>query len=275
MSEVVVAQKRKNKMALEQLNKIIAAPITGKRLTLAYGQDAVSVDGAEVYAWKDNNWNFIPEERLAGVKRWETWNQLQENGVASYQNDPVNNLATGKRKDFLQFGEFCQFDGKVLDVGCGPQKWPGYFLEQSEQVQFIGVDPLIGASSDQYTQVRALGEFLPFVDACMDQVIFATSIDHFVDPEQTLREAKRVCKAGGAISVWIGEKSPDAPKPAVQPKWYSSLITPADAQDPFHFKRLLAEDVETFFTNVGLRVVRYETHEVDAYRRNLFYRLER
>lgn len=258
---------------LSELNKIIACPISKKKMQLLEGEDVFAVESEHAYSWKNGNWNLLPPASVLNGKKWADWNQLQENGLVSYKQDPEHNLAVGEREDFIAFGNFCEYQGLVLDVGCGFQSWPGYFLKPQEGVKFVGIDPLINASSTQYRQLRALGEFMPFEDNSFDQVIFATSLDHFVDPEESLREANRVCKPDGKISIWIGEKDPNTPKPKVSPQWYQDLVLPEGAEDPFHVKRLFDSDVKCFFENCNLQIVKSEEHMVDEYRRNVFYQL--
>jgi len=259
-------------LSVEELNEIVACPTTKKPLRLVEGTDAFESSGGETYAWTDGNWNLIPAAHRDSAK-WDTWDQLQENGVVSYQMDPTRNLAVGRRDDAAAFAAFCKFAGVVLDVGCGPQPWPAYFADYAPGTRFVGVDPLIGASSPQYRQVRALAEHLPFVDESFDRVLFSTSLDHFVDPSRSLLEARRVCKRDGTICIWLGEKHPNAPKPAVSPEWYVNLKRPVEAEDPFHFKRLRADDVETYIARCGLTIEEQTILPAGEFRWNAFYRL--
>ncbi len=70
-------------------------------------------------------YDFIPYDlNELNDKKWQLWNKLQKNARKSYEADPYNNLSIGKRKDGLEFMHFCNFKGKILDVGCGPQANP-------------------------------------------------------------------------------------------------------------------------------------------------------
>jgi len=179
----------------------------------------------------------------------------------------------GKRQDCLDFSRFCSFDGLVLDVGCGPQARPTYFTFHSDGTRFFGIDPLLGDCPGDYPQFRALGEFLPFRDRVFDHVVFATSLDHFIDPGRALREAERVCKLAGEIDIWIGETKPDVPRPSVSPEWYVKLKKPSPAQDVFHLKRLGPSDLAAVLKDAGFYISAHEGHRVDDYRTNHFYRL--
>ena len=209
-------------------------------------------------------------------KLWKTWERLQDNGVISYNAAPEKNLGVGKRDDFLNFSKFCVFHGNVLDVGVGPQKCPTHIAYNTDpNVFFVGVDPLKGEHPKCFPFVQALGEYLPFKDGTFDQVLFVTTLDHFVDPVIALVEAKRVLKNKGEICIWIGEKSKDAPKPAVSPDWYKNLVVPENAEDPFHFKRFNIEEFKGYLQKAGLVIINEEVIVVDEWRKNCFYKVSK
>jgi SAM-dependent methyltransferase len=262
------------KLDVEHINQIIACPHCKGDLTLIESQESRCASCHQSYGWLTHTWNLIPSSWKETSDLWPAWEQLQENGVVSYTEDPEHNLNVGKRQVSLDFSQFCKFDGLVLDVGCGPQAWPSHFASYTEATRFVGVDPLVGDAPADYTQFRALAEFLPFRDGVFDHVVFATSLDHFIDPVPVLLEARRVCRPDGAIDIWIGEKSPDAPKPAQSPTWYTKLKKPEGAEDVFHFKRLSAAETDEIIKRAGLRVAKREVHEVDQYRSNHFYKLQ-
>jgi SAM-dependent methyltransferase len=265
--------KKNTVLSLEDLNRIIACPMTKQPLKLIEGELAKTHDGKTVYQWVHDNFDLIPENYKSS-ELWDAWEQLQINGQISYQEAPAQNLGIGPRPDAVQFGNFCEYRGLVLDVGCGPQQWPGYFLEPNDETTFVGIDPLIMGSSPRYRQLRALGEYLPLLNNSFDQVMFSTSLDHFVNPLLCLKEAKRVCKSNGVINLWMGEKAPNTPNPSVSPEWYLNLVKPDKAEDPFHFKRLFDSDVQELILKSNLTVLKHENHVVDEYRNNHFYKLK-
>jgi SAM-dependent methyltransferase len=216
-------------------------------------------------------WDFVPPSLRVG-KLWDAWDQLQANGVASYEADPMRNLSVGHREDCARFSAFCAYAGLVLDVGCGPQAWPAY-LDRARDATYVGVDPLAGEGTTEFVKVRALAEHLPFRDGVFDQAVFATTLDHFVDPAAAIREASRVCKPGGVITIWFGEKRADAPRPATSPEWYRGLVKPELADDFFHVKRLSAAEFDAMLERTPLRVIERQTIPVDAWRTNHFIKL--
>jgi len=237
------------------------------------GMELISPTG-EKYSFVDGQyWSFMPKKMMSGAK-WQTWETLQKNGERSYQCDPEHNLGITDRADFIEFGRFCDFHGLVLDIGCGPQRCPTHFRHCTRpEVTFLGIDPLVGEQPKDYLFVQGLGEFLPFHADLFDQVLFVTSLDHFPNPVDGLREAKRIIKADGEICIWIAEKDKNAPRPATSPDWYLSLKTPKEAEDPFHFKRFDHHEFMMFVEEVGLKIKEQNVITVDEYRRNIFCKL--
>ncbi len=218
-------------------------------------------------------WDLTPPRETWTAGQWETWERLQHNGEVSYEADPEHNLGVGEREDVARFSRFSRLSGDVLDVGCGPQPWPAYFDAHAEGTRFWGVDPLVGEREGGYERFRALAEHLPFADDGFDVVLFAGTLDHFVDPSCALAEAVRVLRPGGAISVYLGHKREGAPKPAVSHDWYEALEVPAGAEDRFHMERFGPEEALALFARAGLRVVDQEDHRIDAWRSYHFYRV--
>jgi SAM-dependent methyltransferase len=232
----------------------------------------------------------IPPPDPAVASRWHVWEQLQANGERVYGDDPDHNLSVGDREDARAFGVFSELEGRVLDVGCGPQARPSY----AAQAELVGIDPLAGEQPRQFAFVKGIAEFLPFRNATFDRVLFATSLDHMLSPERAVVEARRVVKPGGSVCVWHGEVLPlpppppgpslasrvrraaqllrrgdistivgrlrPAPPPAPAPPAPSPPLfdVPAGAVDAFHFAHPDTETVVSWLTDAGLVIDRNE-----------------
>jgi SAM-dependent methyltransferase len=78
-------------------------------------------------------------------------------------------------------------EGVILDCGAG--KRPVYY---DNVINFEIAD-------FETTDVRGVGEVLPFVDGCFDAVISIAVLEHVKDPFQCAREITRVLKPGGQL----------------------------------------------------------------------------
>lgn len=146
----------------------------------------------------------VPPPDEAVLSKWALWEALQANGEVSYREEADSSLSVGDREDVARFAAFCRLAGTVLDIGCGPQARPSY----AGAARFVGIDPLRGEARRDFDFVQGIGEYLPFRDQSFDHVLFATSLDHLLDPVRALREAARVLHPGGTIEIWSGEVPP-------------------------------------------------------------------
>ena len=133
------------------------------------------------------------------------WSKLQANGLMSYQLAPELNLATRERRDVTAFREFMSLEGYVLDVGCGPQPAvPGY-IDSTQSIDYVGLDPLPGDRKREFVHISGYAEMLPFADKVFGSVIFATSLDHLLDIRLALAEAARVLRPEGTVYIWTDD----------------------------------------------------------------------
>jgi SAM-dependent methyltransferase len=255
-----------------ELSALLCCAVPSCRAALELGDEIVCAACGERYRRLAHTLDLTPSRWRQELPRVATWERLQHNGLVSYTEAPEVNMAFGGRADCLTFSRFCRLTGLVLDVGCGTLPWLSYFSIHEEGTRFVGIDPLAADAPAGYARLRGLGEYLPFRDGGFDRVLFGCSLDHMLDPRGTLAEARRVCRAGGQVIVWSGEKKAGAPRPARSPEWYQSLTVPEGAEDPFHFKRFDDADVRGLLAAAGLELGEVEDHVVDAWRTNSFYR---
>jgi len=252
-------------------------PITKANLKFD-GESLISPSG-DIYSRNKKYafWEFIPK-RILGLNynNWRTWHQLQLNSEVAYKNDPIHNLSIGEKRNILQFADFCSFEGLIIDIGCGPQKFPSYLkYTKNKNAFFIGIDPLVGEQPKEYAFVHALGEYLPFRNNLFDQALFVTSLDHFNDPFLGLMEAKRVIKPKAHIFIWIGTKDKNAPNSPDSPKWYKELKIPEGSEDEFHKKRFTDEYLCKLIKEVKLQLKCKENIITDKWKKSIFYKLSK
>ncbi|MDP0493244.1 MAG: class I SAM-dependent methyltransferase [Fusobacterium sp. JB021] len=96
-------------------------------------------------------------------------------------------------------------EGKVLEIGAGT----GVNFEFYSKNHVIAIDPdekmIIEAgkkiNGKNIEIVLASGERLPFNDNIFDTVVITLSLCTIPDPDKTLKEVKRVCKANGKLLI--------------------------------------------------------------------------
>jgi SAM-dependent methyltransferase len=125
----------------------------------------------------------------------------------------------------------------IVDVGCGDGAATSLAARVNPGHRIVGLDwsadSLRRARSRGLTVVRAEVEpaGLPIASGCADVVVMSELIEHLVDPDSALEEARRVLKPGGALLL-------STPNLAA---WYN--------------RGLLALGVQPLFTEVSLRGV--------------------
>lgn len=134
---------------------------------------------------------------------WSLWEEKQHHGEEDYKHPDPQYIAQSDSIARL-FGEFCSFRGRILDVGCGIHPRLAYVKDEVyARAFYVGLDPLEGAQRRPYHFVRGIAEQLPFKSGTFDQVILATSLDHFIALDPVLKEVRRVLKQDGTVSIWI------------------------------------------------------------------------
>ena len=208
-----------------------------------------------------------PDEEVR--RRWPLWEQLQANFLVAATAEPESSLSVTERIDANAFAEFCGFSGVVLDVGCGTQRFPSY--ADTERCRFVGIDPLRGEAERDFEFLQGVAEYLPFRSDSVDQVLFATSLDHMLVPARALAEGARVIRPGGAVNIWFGElQQPgriqrlrtfvghgleraglrDSP---VEPEYLAAIKRPRGAVDKFHVAHPGAEAISEWLDAAGLQ----------------------
>lgn len=101
---------------------------------------------------------------------------------------------------------YCRFpvNSRILDVGCGTGVTLDRLIHRHE-FSAIGIDAsgaILGqsrAENPTLPLVRAIGDSLPFPDACADAIIAECSLSVMVDPYNALTEFHRVLKDGARL----------------------------------------------------------------------------
>ena len=81
---------------------------------------------------------------------------------------------------------------RVLDVGCGAKPYYPFFRPYVRE--YVGVDPV-----NPDAEVRGTAEAIPVEDGGYDVVLCTQVLEHSVEPEQAVRELRRVTAPGGRV----------------------------------------------------------------------------
>lgn len=110
---------------------------------------------------------------------------------------------------------------RVLDIACGTGLVTFPAAERvgpagavvgtdiSEQMVATAVEEAVARQLSQASFLRMGDEVLDFPDSCFDAVLCSLGLMYFPDPDQTLREMRRVLKPGGraVAAVWGARKN--------------------------------------------------------------------
>ena len=260
--------------------KLLACPVCKNNLEIKFVEEAKNeiISGSLICCFCKQNFEIrngvlhLLPEIFSQINKYKQWEEKQKDGLIDYQNpdlDYKRHIALIKK----MFEIFCEHQGIVLDIGCGINPKLNYFdKEINKEVNFIGLDPLLGSKEREFCFLRGIGEYLPFLDKTIDQIIIAGTLDHFINPLLVLKEAKRVLKKDGEINVWITifdpdyERKIDLIKRAVNLikkgnfrrlikniKEYDKEILP-DSEDKYHFNRFRKKDIVSMFDELKMEI---------------------
>lgn len=112
--------------------------------------------------------------------------------------------------------------GRVLDLGCGPNKaWP-HFLGVDNREEWTGIDWKPDIEAD-------VTDLALFADGSMDAVFSSHLLEHLTDPAGALREWWRVIKTGGHLVLYLPHRLfyPNIGEPGHNPDHKHDFV-PAD-----------------------------------------------
>jgi SAM-dependent methyltransferase len=219
-----------------------------QRHALASGQEART--GARLYAAPtvaDDKICPIDQAYQAGLERlrqlcphaYSVWHPLLEVNKQAYDGLPVHSCSVAGHDIGEYFGYFARpyLNGRVLDIGCGPQPVPNYLADYPAEL-ISGIDPLEPAAPHPFDFVCGVAEYLPWRDGTFGAVIAATSLDHVLVPDLAFQEVVRVLAPGGNFLTWVAFV-----RGAARYDPFDAAIKPIDAYHLFHFSQEFFEDI--------------------------------
>lgn len=102
--------------------------------------------------------------------------------------------------------QHAQLEGRrILDIGCGLGMYVRQFLQFSDRVYGVDVDPdKIEQGSRELANLQvAPSEALPYPDGSFDVVLLHEVLEHVSDDRQSVAEALRVLTSGGRLLIFV------------------------------------------------------------------------
>lgn len=144
-------------------------------------------------------------------------------------------------------------DEAVLDVGCGPGRWHTPLKKLFPGITYTGIDrysPML--QSHPYLQVCNIAdaEQLPFADGSFDVVMANHMLFHVPDPEQAIREFRRVLKPTGSVMATTNSVH-NMPELQALMRRAVTLLAPPGMTNP----RVPAQHTDQFTLESGTRML--------------------
>jgi len=140
-------------------------------------------------------------------KQFREWNEYMSRKFDpdlfyAYPNILVRALEKERLKCILRFLNLGRND-VILDLGCGS----GKLFEKVNTNRVIGIDISDYLLNKAKTRIKyilkAEGDSLPFKNGSFNKIICSEVIEHLLNPEIVLKEARRVLKKNGILIVTI------------------------------------------------------------------------
>jgi SAM-dependent methyltransferase len=200
---------------INRMLPLLADPITHEPLDPLYqGGEVVGLSSAsgDVYRVENNIPRLMPNPDKIPLRRRQLslWKRLQEVEWAAYRVSPVGVFSVDGNDTAAEVGKIIT-KAKVaacLDVGCGVLPFPAY-MKESPDVTFYGIDPFLGDINRSFPFVQGLGDYLPFRNETFESILYASTIDHMIEPDLSLRDACRVLAEDGVLFIWFTPRKRD------------------------------------------------------------------
>ena len=188
----------------ENSQELIEAMLMTRLNFIKNGRSGLSTALPKKVVEKDFNIQ-LEDVKAMGYGSYDEWYKLLEPNLVSYVDDPESGVSVEENKvaNWFRFFVAPYAQGNVADIGCGICEMPVYLKDYDKNL-VAGMDPIAPSFERDFDFYHGLAETLPWQDNSFDNVVVATSMDHFLDPRKSLDEIKRVLKPEGYLLLWMG-----------------------------------------------------------------------
>lgn len=164
----------------------------------------------------------------------------------------------GRLKSVLEMMGDLKFKGKetkILDTGCASGWFISEVARRFPQYNFFGVDiyeKAIEQARKYYPGISFScvdAHHLSFPDNSFNMVICMNVLEHVVNPQQILKEIKRVIKSGGKVIIGM-----DSENFLFSMSWYLWKKFSGKVWKDAHLHKLKPKDLEELFLKTGLKI---------------------
>jgi ubiquinone/menaquinone biosynthesis C-methylase UbiE len=181
------------------------------------------------------------------IDRWRKAQQAEKKSY-NYQQEIYWSTDTCKQYLSTNFGITFELfrDKKVLEVGAGL----GLINFTNVPCFNVGIDPLYHYLRPRLTSstahlITGIGEKLPFKDRTFDIVLCLNVLDHCINPEEVLKEIRRVLKEKGLFIFHLNTFQ--------LPKFLNKKLSLIDLPHPHHFS---FKEAIALIKKFGFKIVR-------------------
>lgn len=204
---------------LDRLIPIVREPVTLVELEPVENGDLIvglHAKNENLYSVVNNIPVLMPNFTGVPNKVMTMWAELQEKEIEAYKQSPYGVFSGETTRMALEFRDVIRHYGRpgtALDIGCGALPKPSYMTPFSGnkeiKLDWFGLDPYLGDQERVFPFVVGVAEYLPFKNGSFDNAVFATTIDHIINPEWAVIDALRVLKPGGLLMLWYSDRPVD------------------------------------------------------------------
>ena len=179
------------------------------------------------------------------IKRWKEaqeyerkyWGKVKETNSDFYLMKSLQ-----MRKEIDNYVELTE-SSKILQIGCGPED----VIHNWAEAEKYGIDPQMDYYNQRkilkyngVTNIKGIGENLPFNDNYFDLIIINNVLDHCYNPKRVLEEANRCLKENGIIYTETNVRS-SILYPFLKMVWWTRISTAKG--HPFIFTNIILKDL--------------------------------